>query len=332
MTRHASIVATGRHVPDRLVSNDDLRERFARLGKPDVVDKLEAGSGILQRWYAPEDWATSDLALPAAQQALERAGRAPADVDLIVVGTDTPDRITPATSTILQSKLGAHRAGTFDIGCACASFPTGIAAAAGMIAINPGINTVLVVGAYLMHRHADPADPMMFFYGDGAGAAVVEPADRPGFEASAFAADGRYAGHWGIAAGGTAEPASVEAVRAGRTRVRVTERYPPEINEEGWPALVRRLAENGGFTIEGIDQAIFTQINRHTITAVCRALGLPQSRAPMVMDRFGYTGSACVPIALDWAIEQGLIRSGARLVLVGAGVGYNMAGVSVRMP
>jgi hypothetical protein len=146
MKRIANIISTGHYVPERRVTNAELKERFTGLGLPEVVDKLEASSGILQRYYAPEDWATSDLALPAAQQALERAGRKPEDVDLIILGTDSPDYITPATSTVLQEKLGAKNAGTFDVVCACASFPTAVASAAGLIATNPAINTVLVLG------------------------------------------------------------------------------------------------------------------------------------------------------------------------------------------
>ena len=116
---------------------------------------MEASTGILTRWYAPEDWATSDLAVRAAQQALERAGKTPDDVDLIIVGTDSPDYITPATSVMVQDKLGAKNAGTFDVGCACASFPTAFASAAGMMATNPHLKTVLVIGVYLMHKLAE---------------------------------------------------------------------------------------------------------------------------------------------------------------------------------
>ena len=160
MTRYATIVATGRYVPEIEVTNDMLRERFKHI--PDFVDKMEASSGIKTRWHAPESWATSDVALPAAKLALERAGKKPEDVDLIILGTDSPDYITPATSVVLQYKLGAKNAGTFDVGCACASFPTGLSAAAGIIAANPGINTVLVVGVYLMHKLTALADPMSF--------------------------------------------------------------------------------------------------------------------------------------------------------------------------
>jgi 3-oxoacyl-[acyl-carrier-protein] synthase-3 len=293
---------------------------------------MEDRSTIRTRWWAPDDWATSDLCVPAARQALERAGRAPEDVDLIIVGTDSPDYTTPATSVVLQHKLGAVNAGTFDVGCACASFPTGLAIAAGLIGSNPGMKTVLVLGAYMMHRFAAPDDPMIFFYGDAGGAAVLEPAAEPGFVSSAFQADGSYAGYWGIFSGGTAEPASEESVREGRTNVRVLDRYPPEVNEQGWPQLVRKVAANGGFELSEIDLAIFTQVNRGTIEVVMADLGLPMERAHTIMDKWGYAGSACVPIAFDDAVEQGKVKSGDLVVFVGSGVGYNQAGAAFRMP
>ena len=330
MTHHATIVSTGRFIPGVEVSNDVLRERFAHL--PDFVDKMEESTGIRTRWWAPEDWCTSDIALPAAQQALERAGRRPEDVDLVILGTDSPDYTTPATSVVLQHKLGAVNAGTFDVGCACASFPTGLAIGAGMIATNPGLRTVLVLGVYNMHKLAAADDPMVFFYGDGAGAAVLEPAVERGFVSSASRADGAYAKNWGIYAGGTCEPATVEAVEAGRTTVRMVERYPPEVNHEGWPKVVHSLAANGGFKVADIDVAIFTQVRKPSIELVMEDLGLPMDRTHTVMEKWGYTGSACVPIALDDALQQGKICSGDLLVLVGSGVGYNQAGVAFRMP
>lgn len=329
MARYGSIVATGRYLPEIEVTNDTLRKQLPHVR--DFIDKMEERTGIRKRWYAPEGWATSDVALPAARQALERAGRKPEDVDLIILGTDSPDYITPSTSVVLQHKLGAKNAGTFDVGCACASFPTGLAAAAGLIAANPSMRTILVVGVYLMHKLADPKDPAIFFYGDGAGAAVIEPANRPGFIAAAMQADGTYHRHWGIYAGGTAEPASEEAVRAGRTQVRLLERYPPEVNEQGWPRLVRRLAQDGGFEIQEINLAIFTQVRKPTIELVMAELGLPMGRTHTVMEEFGYTGSACIGMALDDAIEKGKVHSGALVVLVGSGVGYNQAGVAFRM-
>jgi 3-oxoacyl-[acyl-carrier-protein] synthase-3 len=207
-----------------------------------------------------------------------------------------------------------------------------MAAGAGMIATNPGIRTVLVVGAYLIHRLADPKDPMIFFYGDGAGAAVLEPADEPGFIGSAFQADGSYHTFWGIYSGGTKEPASAESLEAGRTKVRMNGRYPPEINDLGWPRLVRRLAEQSGFSIEDIDQIIFTQVRKPTIELVMNELGLPMERTHTVMEEWGYTGSACVAMAFDSAVEQGKVGPGSLVVLVGSGVGYNQAAAAFRLP
>ena len=329
MTRYASIVATGRFLPEIEISNDQLRKRFAHL--PEFVDKMEASSGIRSRWHAPEDWATSDVALPAARQALERAGRTPEDVDLIILGTDSPDYITPATSVVLQHKLGAKNAGTFDVGCACASFPTGLASAAGLIVTNQAVKTVLVVGVYLMHKLADADDPMLFFYGDGAGAAVLEPAATPGFLNAAFIADGSYHKHWGIYSGGTYEPATEASAKAGRTRVKMLDRYPPEINHEGWPRLVRKLAKEGGFAVSEIDFIIFTQVRKPSIDLVMADLGLPMERTHTVMEEWGYTGSACIPMALDDALAKGKIGKGALTVFVGSGVGYNQAATAFRM-
>lgn len=330
MTRYATIVATGRYVPEHEVTNDMLRERFKHI--PEFVDKMEASSGIRTRWNAPETWATSDVALPAAKQALERAGRKPQDIDLIILGTDSPDYITPSTSVVLQHKLGAKNAGTFDVGCACASFPTGLSAAAGIIASNPGIKTVLVVGVYLMHKLTSPADPMIFFYGDGSGAAVLEADSKPGFVTAMFRADGSYHDYWGIYSGGTFEPASEESVKAGRTMCTIKNRYPPELNEETWPLIVEKLASDGGFTIEDVDCFIFTQVRKPTIARVMERLGARAERAHTIMEQYGYTGSACVGMALDHAIEQGNVKSGNLVVLVGSGVGYNQAGCAFRMP
>jgi 3-oxoacyl-[acyl-carrier-protein] synthase-3 len=328
MSRYASLVSTGMYLPEREISNDLLRERFPEPAE--FVNKMEASTGIRRRWWAPDDWATSDLALRAARQALENAGRRPEEIDLIILGTDSPDYLTPATSVVLQEKLGAKKAGTFDVGCACASFPTGFATAAGLIVANPGIRTVLVVGAYLMHRLAAENDPMLFFYGDGAGAAILEASEGPGFLNAAFQADGAYAGYWGIYSGGTAEPASETSVREGRTQVRMIERYPPEINHDGWPRLVRRLAAEGGFGLQDIDFLIFTQVRKPSIELVMKDLGLPMEKTHTVMEDWGYTGSACVPMALHDAREKGKIKSGDLVVLVGSGVGYNQAAVAFR--
>jgi 3-oxoacyl-[acyl-carrier-protein] synthase-3 len=328
---YANIVATGSFLPEIEITNDALRARFLAIA-PEFVDKMEASTGILSRWYAPADWSASDLALRASLQALQRAGKRAEDLDLIILGTDSPDYITPATSVVLQGKLGAKNAGTFDVGCACASFPTALTNAAGLMATNRQLKTVLVVSVYQMHKLAHEEDPMIFFYGDGAGAAILERGEVPGFVSSAFAADGTYATKWLIPAGGTVEPGTETAAREGRTLVRMIERYPPEINNEGWPRLVRKVAENGGFAIDEIDFLIFTQVRKPTIELVMNDLQLPMTRTHTIMERWGYTGSACIPMAFDDALQQKKIEPGDLVVMIGSGVGYNQAGVAFRMP
>jgi 3-oxoacyl-[acyl-carrier-protein] synthase-3 len=328
---YATIVATGSYLPEIEVSNDALRAKF-NAQVPEFVDKMELATGIRSRWYAPADWAASDLALRAAQQALDRAGKTAEEVDLIILGTDSPDYITPATSVVLQAKLGAKNAGTFDVACACASFPTAMSNAAGLMATNPGLKTVLVVAVYQMHKLAAENDPMLFFYGDGAGAAVLERSEEQGFISAAFQADGTYAEKWLIQAGGTVEPATEAAVREGRTAVRMIERYPPEINNDGWPRLVRKVAENGGFALSDIDFLIFTQVRKPTIELVMKSLDLPMEKTHMIMEQWGYTGSACIPMALDDALQQKKIKPGHLVVMIGSGVGYNQAATAFRMP
>lgn len=328
---YATIVSTGTYLPQIEVTNDMLRARF-NGSAPEFVDKMEAGSGIRSRWHAPADWAASDLALRASEQALQRAGKAPDDIDLIVLGTDSPDYITPATSVVLQSKLKARNAGTFDVGCACASFPTALASAAGLMSVNRALRSILVVGVYMMHKLSRPDDPMTFFYGDGAGAAVLERSPEPGFIGAAFRADGAYHRNWLIEAGGTMEPSTEDSVRSGRTTVRMLERYPPEINEQGWPLLVRKVADDSGFTLKDIDFVIFTQVRRPTIELVMKDLGLPMDKTHTVMEKWGYTGSACIPMAFDDALQQRKIRPGQLVVMIGSGVGYNQAAAAFRMP
>lgn len=326
--RHAEIISTAVFVPKNEVTNDALRKRF--VDAPNFVDKIEASSGIRTRWVADEGTATSDLAFEAAKRALDRAGLSPEDVDLIVLGTDSPDYITPATSVLVQDKLGARRAGTFDVGCACASFPTGLAVASGLMHTNAALRHVLVIGAYRMSKLADPTDPMSFFYGDGAGAAVLRASEAPGVLGAAFAADGAYAHKWGIYSGGTAEPASEDSVRAGRTQVRLLDRYPPEVNEEGWPKLVHRLCKEQSIPLREVDLFLFTQVRQRTIEKVMTRLEMPMEKTHMVMQKWGYTGSACIPMVLHDAIESGRLQPGNTVVMVGSGVGYNQAAVAMR--
>lgn len=334
MTNYANIIGTGRYVPKNEVTNQMFAEwmKEANPALEPVVMKFEESSNIKTRFYGDDDMATSDLAVEAAKDALKDAGVSPEDVDLIILGTDSPDYITPATSVVVQEKLGAKNAGTFDVGCACASFPTGLALGAGLISTNSQLRHVLVIGAYMMHRLANfKNDVLSFFYGDGAGAAVLAPKDSPGFISSAFFADGAYYKHWGIYAGGTAEPATVENVESGKTQVKLITAFPPEINNEGWPNRIREVAKNGNFEIDDIDFVIFTQVRLNSIKLVMDELGLPLERAHWIMDKWGYTGSACLPMAFDDARKLGIIKPQDLVVFVGSGVGYNQAAVAFRM-
>lgn len=335
MNRYANIIGTGRYVPKNEITNETFAEWMSEISPnlAEVVGKFEDSTNIKTRFYADEDMATSDLAVEAAKNALNDAGISPDQIDLIILGTDSPDYITPATSVVVQEKLGAKNAGTFDVGCACASFPTGLSLAAGLISTNPNLKYVLVIGAYLMHRLADfKLDVVSFFYGDGAGAAVLAPGDQPGFISSTFFADGSYYPNWGIYAGGTAEPATVENVKSGKTKVKLVTPFPPEVNNEGWPKRVREVAANGNFAVEDIDFIIFTQVRLNSIKLVMEDLGLPLEKAHWIMDKWGYTGSACLPMAFDDARKLGKIKSGDLVVFIGSGVGYNQAGAAFRMP
>lgn len=328
MARYATIIGTGRYLPPIERTNEEMRAKFG-----EVIDKFEAATGIKRRFLAPPDWATSDLAVAAAKDALQDAGVGADELDMILLGTDSPDYITPATSVVVQHKLGATHAGTFDIGCACASFPTGLVQAAGMLATNPHMKHILVIGAYMMSKLSDKEnDPVSFYYGDGAGAAVLAASDKPGFVTSTFFADGSYHPNWGIYAGGTFDPATVENVQAGKAQVRFVAPFPATVNNEGWPKRMRELAANGNFDLQEVDMAIYTQVRYASIELVQAELGLPMSKTHWIMDRWGYTGSACLPMCFDEARELGKVKSGDLVTFIGSGVGYNQAGAAFVMP
>ncbi len=323
MTRYAKIIGSGAYIPSEEHGNDEFRQRFGA----EVINKNEEATGFMTRFRAPADWAASDMAVEACRLALRDAGLQALDIDLIVLGTDTPDYITPATSVVVQHKLGATNAGTFDVGCACASFPTGLAIASGMMANQANIRRVLVVGVYMMHRLADlENDPMSFYYGDGAGAVVLQASEEPGFISSSLFADGSYNQCWGIYSSGTVEPPSEESLKAGRTRVKFVTPFPSSVNREGWPKRVREVAKNGNFGVNDIDHIVFTQVRSKTITQVMEDLGLPENKAIKIMHEYGYMGSACIPVAFDIARKKKLVGPGSLVVFMGRGWIQSMCG------
>jgi 3-oxoacyl-[acyl-carrier-protein] synthase-3 len=328
MPRFARVAGTGRYVPARRVENAAFSERFGAKVGP----WLEQNVGIAARHYMADDEVTSDLALAAARQALERAGLGPEDVDLIALATDTPDQLSPATASVLQAKLGASRAGVFDLNCACAGWVTALDLASRVVATDREVDVALVVGAYGMSRFLDPDDRYTAtLFADGAGAVVLTAGETPGFIAGAREAEGQHWDALGIFGGGTARPPNAANLAAyGPPRVEFARRLPSTFNLERWPALVRRVCAKADLAVEAVDLFLFTQLNLRTIESVMGTLGQPMSRTHWIMDRWGYTGSACIPMALDDAAQRGMIAPGDRVVLCASGGGVALAAAALR--
>lgn len=325
---HAVITGTGSHVPDRVVTNSELS---GLLGQ-DINEFVANTLGIRERRWASPSESTVDIALPAAQRALESAGLTPEDIDLLIVATDTPQYISPSTSAVLQGRLGARRAGTFDVNSACAGFVTALDVAWKYLRADERYNRILVVGVYVMSRYLDTSDKKTAtIFADGAGAVVVERADTAGILASELYADGSLAHGMGVFAGGTAEPITPQVLADNqRNRLRFVEKYPKEVNEEGWPRIVRSVLSRIGKTESDVDLWLWTQVNRSTIELVMDKLGQPMARAHTIMDRVGYTGSACIPMALDDAVRGHRVSDGDLVVMTGSGAGLAMGSLALQ--
>ena len=323
MERYAQILSTGRYVPEKMLPN----AYFDQILNRDVDEWLVANVGIRERHVMAPDETTSDLALHAARQALGRAGLEPADVDLIILATDTPDYLSPATSTVLQHKLGAVNAGTFDVNCACAAWVTAMDTAARFIATDTDLDYVLVVGAYGMTRFVDYTDhKTSTLFADGAGAVVLGAGAEPGFLAGKRLAAGEYYDALGIYTGGVACPVTPIAENKGVPRVQFVRKFPATFNSDNWPPLVRAAVAKAGLSLDDIDLYLFTQLNVNTIKEMMAILGQPLAKTHWIMDKWGYTGSACIPMALDDAIEQGRgPRPGDHVLFCASGGGIAMA-------
>jgi 3-oxoacyl-[acyl-carrier-protein] synthase-3 len=326
--RHAVITGTGSFVPARVVTNAELEQRLGTSIEPFVSETL----GIRERHFTAPGESTVDLCEPAARQALAAAGLEPEDIDLLIVATDTPEYISPATSSVLHGRLGTTRAGTFDVNCGCAGYVTALDIAAKYIRADERYRRILVVAAYAMSKYLDLDDKKTAtIFADGAGATVVEASDTPGVLGSELFADGRYCQGMGVFAGGTAEPITAEVLARGeRNRLRFVEKYPREINEEGWPRIVRSVLGRAGHTVDDVQLWLWTQVNLSTIRVVMAALDVPMARAHTVMGKWGYTGAACIPMALDDAVRGGRVADGDLLVLTGSGAGLAMGCVALR--
>lgn len=326
--REAVITGTGVHVPERVLTNADLS---ARLDE-DIDDFVSNVLGIHERHVCGPNESTADLAEAAGRRALEDAGVAAEDVDLLIVATDTPEYISPATSSVVHGRLGTRRAGTFDVNAACAGFTTALDMAWKYIRADERYRTILVVSAYAMTKYVDYDDKKTStIFADGAGAVVVEASDEPGMLGSELYADGDYCDRLGVFAGGTAEPIRADVLADGyRNHLRFVEKYPAEVNEQGWPRIVRSVLDRLDVGVDEVDLWLWTQVNLSTIRVVMESLDLPMDRTHTIMGKWGYTGSACLPMALHDARRAGRVRPGDLLVLTGSGAGLAMGTVALR--
>lgn len=314
-------------MPARVVTNAELS---ARLGE-DIAPFVEGTLGIHTRHWCNADEATSDLAMLAAERALASADRTAGEIDLVIVATDTPDYVSPSTASVVQGRLGATRAGAMDVNAGCAGFVTALDIAWKYIRADERYERVLVIGAYAMSKYLDRDDKKtVTIFGDGAGAVVLELDDRPGVLASELFADGTLCEDMGIYAGGTRLPIDERVLADGyKNHLRFVRKYPASVNEEGWPRIVRSVLGRAGRDVPDVAHWFWTQVNRSTIEHVMGLLGEPMSKAPMIMDKWGYTGSACLPMALDDAVRAGRLRDGDLIVFTASGAGLAMGSLAM---
>ncbi|MDR1093997.1 MAG: ketoacyl-ACP synthase III [Clostridiales bacterium] len=320
----AIITGVGMYVPDNLVTNADLAEEYGRPLKP----SLEAKVGIFQRYIAGSDESTADLATKAGERAIADAGLKPEDIGLVIVATDTPEYITPATSFVVQGRLNAVNAGAFDINASCSGFVSAMNAACRMV-MTGGYGHILVIGAYNMTKYADRSNYALFpIFADGAGAAVISRSEKGGgFVGSKLHADGTQFDLMGIYAGGTKYPMTRERFDRKEHMLQSLKPLPPDRNVQLWPPIIETLVKENGLRVKDIDFIFFTQINRWIIDTVMPILGLPMEKTICIMDRYGYTGSACIPMALRAALDGKRLKRGDNVVFIASGVGLGVASI-----
>jgi len=313
------IAGTGRYLPARILTNDELAQRVATSD-----EWIRTRTGIRQRHIAAPEEVTSDLALRAARAALAAARMSPADVDLIIVATATPDMIFPSTACILQDKLGATGGAALDVGAVCSGFVYALALADKMVGSGAARNA-LVVGAEIYSRILDWTDRgTCVLFGDGAGAVVVVPADEPGILTAHLHADGSHRGILCV-------PGQVHDGRITGT---------PFLHMDGsavFKFAVKVLADVAqealaatGMTANDIDWVIPHQANIRIMDATMKKLHLPHERLVVTVDMHGNTSAASIPMALDLAVRDGRIRAGHRVMLLGVGGGFTWGSVFLR--
>ncbi len=313
MTLRSRIIGTGSRLPERVVTNHELAARLDTSH-----DWIVERTGIHERRIAAEGELTSDLGAAAARQALEAAGLAAGDIDLIVLATATPDETFPATATAIQAKLGATGGAAFDVGAVCSGFIFALSVADSML------RTALVIGAETFSRIIDGQDRgTAVLFGDGAGAVVLRLEDgAAGILATRLRSDGRH-GRLLYVDGGPSSTGTTGHLRmAGR-----------EVFRHAVVNLAEVLAETmaaAGLPLSAIDWLVPHQANARIIEATARKLGLPLSRVVLTVDRHANTSAASVPLALDEAARDGRLRPGDIVALEAMGGGFAWGGAALR--
>jgi len=316
---HSRIVGTGGYLPAQVLTNAELARRIATRD-----EGVRSRTGICQRYIAAPDEQTSDLALAASRQALAVAGIVPADLDLIVVATTTPDMIFPSTACILQAKLGASGGPAFDVQAVCSGFVYALTMADLMIK-SGAVRNALVVGAEIYSRILDWNDRgTCVLFGDGAGAVVLVPSDTPGILSSHLHADGRYRDILSVPGGvanGKIQGTPFLHMDGGAV-FKFAVKVLAEVAQE---ALTANHLPSGA-----IDWLIPHQANIRIMEATMKKLGLPMERMVSTVAEHANTSAASIPLALDIAVRDSRIRAGHHVMLVGVGGGFTWGSVLLR--
>jgi 3-oxoacyl-[acyl-carrier-protein] synthase-3 len=324
--RRARITALGLYVPERILTNADLEKMV------DTSDEwIRTRTGIEERHVVDPGTATSDLAVRAARDALERRGLAPQDVDLIIVATVTPDLVFPSTACIVQDKLNAGRAWGFDIAAACSGFLYALTMGAQFVETGAH-RRVLVIGADVMTSILDYKDrSTCVLFGDGAGAVLLEAGeDGQGVLDFYHEVDGSGRRYLHMPAGGSAMPTSLETVEK---RLHYVKQEGGQVFKYAVRKFVeasRALLERNGLSPDVVDCFVAHQANVRIIDAVKERLGLPEERVVKNIHRYGNTTAATVPLALGTALDEGRLHEGDLLLLASVGAGFTVGTVLVR--
>ncbi len=314
----AAVLGLGIHVPSHVLTNADL-EKLVETSDEWIV----ARTGIRTRRIVEPDQASSDLAIPAAEAALRDAGVTAAELDLIICATTTPDMLFPATACLIQDRIGAKRAGAFDLLAACSSFVYGVISATQLIEAGMA-RYVLVVGAEVLTKLVDWTDrTTCVLIGDGAGAVVMGPSsDGAGVLSSVVGADGSAGEILKLPAGGSRIPMTVDAIAQHLHRARMDGQAVFKLAVRIMPEAMQQVVSRAGLTFNDIDWIVPHQANQRIIEALARAVNIPLERFISTIERYGNTSAASVPISIWEARRDGRIKDGHRLLLVAFGGGF----------